>query len=362
MKINHLQLFWMIAIMELGMTLLMTMTNSLQAARQDAWISVAVAGCIAVLIAIISTRLALLYPNQTLVQFSETIMGKWLGKLIVVFYLVQWYTIIPIVLRQFTDLIESLVLQRTPTIPIIALMVALMVYAIMAGKLEGIGRMSELLGPLIFLMVLVVLFVNCFNIRFENILPILVEHRPHEIFLGSLAPASYLGHAIEVVMLVPFLTDARKGAKYTIYGVLLPCIIVFFAMIMILFAIGPMLAMNMWYPFFEMTKEIEISFVENWDVLAVVIWITSVFIKLTVYLFIASYGTAQFLKTKNWKIVLWCIVPIITAFSIFPDHVVETTNHYLNNYWIPVVLPLNMIGLPLLLLIVGSIRKNLTSR
>ena len=166
-------------------------------------------------------------------------MGKWLGKLIVVFYLVQWYTIIPIVLRQFTDLIESLVLQRTPTIPIIALMVALMVYAIMAGKLEGIGRMSELLGPLIFLMVLVVLFVNCFNIRFENILPILVEHRPHEIFLGSLAPASYLGHAIEVVMLVPFLTDARKGAKYTIYGVLLPCIIVFFAMIMILFAIGP---------------------------------------------------------------------------------------------------------------------------
>ena len=94
-------------------------------------------------------------------------------------------------------------------------------------------------------------------------------------------------------MLVPFLTDARRGMKYVIFGVLLSSIILFWASVMILLTINPHLAAHMWYPFFEMTKKIQIGFVENWDVLAVVIWISSVFIKLTVYMFIASYGTAS---------------------------------------------------------------------
>ena len=80
MKISHIQLFWTIAIMELGMTLLMTITDSLQAAKQDAWISMALAGGISLLVAFISTRLALLYPEQTLVEASETILGSALGN------------------------------------------------------------------------------------------------------------------------------------------------------------------------------------------------------------------------------------------------------------------------------------------
>ena len=143
MKISHIQLFWTIAIMELGMTLLMTITDSLQAAKQDACISMALAGGISLLVAFISTRLALLYPEQTLVEASETILGSALGKLVVIVYLVQWYTIIPIVLRQFTDLIESMFLQTTPRFPIIGIMIALMIYAIYAGKTAG-NRSSQL--------------------------------------------------------------------------------------------------------------------------------------------------------------------------------------------------------------------------
>lgn len=357
MKISHIQLFWTIAIMELGMTLLMTITDSLQAAKQDAWISMALAGGISLLVAFISTRLALLYPEQTLVEASETILGSALGKLVVIVYLVQWYTIIPIVLRQFTDLIESMFLQTTPRFPIIGIMIALMIYAIYAGKLQGIGRLSEILGPIIFLMVFVVLIANVGTVHYRNLLPVLKEQTFKEVFSGSLAPASYLGHSVSVIMLVPFLTDARRGMKYVIFGVLLSSIILFWASVMILLTINPHLAAHMWYPFFEMTKKIQIGFVENWDVLAVVIWISSVFIKLTVYMFIASYGTAQFLRIDNWKVLVWILAPIFIAFAIYPESVVESTNHYLKNYWIPFVLPVNMIGLPLLLWIVGSIRK-----
>ncbi|XEC96286.1 endospore germination permease [Paenibacillus tarimensis] len=357
MKVSGLQVFWMIAVMDLGMTLLMTMTAALQGAKQDAWIAMIAAGLVALLIALISTKLALLYPDQTLVEFSQTIMGKWIGKVIVIVYTVQWYTIIPIVLRQFTDLIESLLLQDTPRLPIMIIMIALTVYVTYSGGIEGIARCSEFLGPLIILMVLVVLGGNLNNIQIKNVLPIYADSGMAGIMKGSLGPASYLGHAVEFVMLTPFLTNPRKASKYAVWGVIVPSLFVVLSMVMVILTVGPNVAMKAWYPFFEMTKEISLGFVENLDALAVVIWISSVFIKLSIYMFVTSYGTAQLLKVKNWRNLIWFIAPITLAFAFMPRNVTEATNHYLLNYWVPVVLPVNMIGLPLLLLLIGKRKK-----
>lgn len=357
MKVSGVQAFWMIAIMDIGMTLLMTLTPALQAAKQDAWISILVAGCIALLIAVVTTKLVLLHPEQTFIQFSQTIMGKWLGKLVIVIYLVQWYTIIPIILRQFSDLIRILLLPKTPALYIILAMVLVVIYVTYSGGLDGIGRCSEILGPVILLMVTLALTSSLNNIQWNRLLPFYADSGMAAILKGSLPPASYLGHAVEFVMISPFLFSSRKGSPYAIWGAAIPSIFVLLSMFMVILTMGVNLSSKMWYPFFEMTKKISMfGFIENLDALAVVIWVASVFIKLSIYFFVTSYGTAQFLQVQNWKNMIWLIAPIVTAFSFFPQNVSEATASYLNNYWVPFVLPVNMIGLPLLLLIVGKIR------
>ncbi len=124
-----------------------------------------------VLIAVVTTKLVLLHPEQTFIQFSQTIMGKWLGKIVIVIYLVQWYTIIPIVLRQFSDLLRVLLLNSTPGLFIILPMVLIVIYVTYSGGIDGIGRVSEILGPLIFLMILVVLTTNMGNVQWNRLLP-----------------------------------------------------------------------------------------------------------------------------------------------------------------------------------------------
>ncbi|MCZ8512790.1 endospore germination permease [Paenibacillus filicis] len=358
MKVSGIQAFWMITIMDIGMTLLMTFTPGLQAAKQDAWVSLLVAGGIALLIAVITTKLVLLHPEQTFIQFSQTIMGKWLGKIVVVVYFVQWYTIIPIVLRQLTDLLQVLLLPKTPSIYIILVMVLIVIYVTYSGGIDGIGRVSEILGPLIFLMVLLVLISSVPNIQWKRLMPFYADSGMAAIVKGSLPSASYLGHAVEFFMISPFLFTPRKGSPYVIWAVAIASFFVLLSIIMVILTVGVNLSSKMWYPFFEMTKKISIfGFIENLDALAVVIWIASVFVKLSIYLFIASYGTAQFLQVQNWKNMIWFIAPVVTAFAFFPQNVSEATGNYLNNYWVPFVLPVNMIGLPLLLLIVGKIRQ-----
>jgi spore germination protein KB len=353
-----MQVFWLIFSMNLGMALVMTLTPSLQAARQDAWISIIVAGCIALLLALLVTQVANLYPGLSLIEYSQMILGTWIGKLVIMIYLVQWYTITPIVLRQFSDLVNIMLLPETPKESILLLMVLLVAYATFAGGIEGIGRCSEFLGPLIIIMVLLVLLANSNNIHWKHILPVYADSGIKEIIKGSLAPASYLGHSVEYLMFAAFLSQPRKGRSYAIWAVLIANFLVLITTIMIILVLGVSLSPNMWYPFFEMTQKISLfGFIDNFDAIPVVIWISSVFIKLAVYFFIISYGTAQFLKIRNWKMMVWYITPVMFAFALIPQNVTEATTNYMQRYWVPVALPVNMLGLPLLLLLVGLWKK-----
>lgn len=363
MKLSGWQIFWMIATMDVGMTLIMTFTPSLQAAGQDVWMSMLISGLIALGITWIVTRLTALYPGKTLIEFCRIIMGKPLGNAIIFLYLIQWFTIIPIVLRQFNDFIQIMLLPTTPKQAILAVMIALVVYAVSAGGIEGVGRTSEILGPLVFVMIGLVVLACFTSLEPGNLLPVLADSGWRKIAEGSLYPASYLGHSVEYLMLAAFVPLTAKGSSAAFWGVLTASVTVLVCVTMIVATIGVELSPGMWYPFFEMTRKISLlGFLDNFDPFTIVIWIASVFVKLSIYLFVASYGTAQFLNVVDWRRLIWPIAPVIFFLALVPRNMSDATSHYLLNYWLPISLPVNMIGLPLLLLIVGNWRVVRTQR
>lgn len=358
MELTGIQVFWMIMTMNLGMSLVMTITPALQVDSQDAWMSIIVACGIAMLVALLATQTSKLQPALTLVESSQKILGSWLGKLVIVTYIIQWYTIIPIVLRQFSDLAQVMLLQKTPKEAIIALMVLLIVYVTYIGGIEGVGRCSEFLGPIILIMVAVVLVANIFNVHGSQILPVYADSGMLKIVKGAFAPASYLGHSIEYLMLASFVKQQPHKSSYVFWAVLLASFMVLVTTVTIICTIGSTLASTMWYPFFELARKISLfGFIDNFDAVPVVVWIASVFIKLSVYFFVACYGTAKFLNIRNWRNLIWILAPVMFAFALIPQDVSQASTNYLINYWVPIALPINMLGLPLLLLVVGKWRQ-----
>ncbi|GMA60495.1 GerAB/ArcD/ProY family transporter [Alicyclobacillus fastidiosus] len=144
-----------------------------------------------------------------------------------------------------------------------------------------------------------------------------------------------------------------------VWGVATAAVLAFLATLAVILTFGPELASRMWYPFFSMTRFISImEFIQNVDSIFVIVWFTSMFIKLSVYVFVASYGTAQWLSITNWRKVLWVVAPVgfITAIAI-KNVQVDVSEYYMKMFWIPFVLPINMIGIPVLLLIIGVLRN-----
>jgi spore germination protein KB len=358
MKITSYQLFWIIASLEIGMVLLLTQSPAIEEAKQDAWISFILAGAAGMGITFVAGKLSLLYPNQTFIQYSQTILGKWLGRMIVVPYFIHWLTVIGIIFRQSSGIIQMTLFTQTPLFILIILLLLLVIYVNYLGGIEGIARCSEIMGPFIFLMVIITLLLNFNNIEWDKILPVYSDSGFKSILQGSLTPVSFYGESVLIMMLIYFTEEPNKGVRGALWGVGIVGFLVIISTIEILMVFGPNLASRIWYPYFEMARYISLmQFLQNLEIVVTVIWIFSVFIKLSVYLFISSYGIAQLLNIKDWRKVIWIVAIISLVLSmIYPNNNVAAID-YIEKYWIPYVLPINMIGIPLFLWCLGVIRK-----
>ena len=166
MKLSGLQIFWLMFTFETGNMVLLTIGPVMEEANQDVWISYLIADILGVLIVYGATKTALLYPKHTLIQYSKIILGKLLGTVVVLIYLVQWYSVVGNILRQFADLTITLLLPTTPSWVLYLTMLLLLIYVTYIGGIEGIGRCAEVFGPIIILSVVYANYI--IGKRFSN--------------------------------------------------------------------------------------------------------------------------------------------------------------------------------------------------
>lgn len=363
MKITAKQLFWVIAILEIGMTLLLTQSPAVSEAKQDAWISFAFAGVAGVAITFVAGKLSLLYPDQTFIEYCQTILGKWLGKIIVIPYFIQLFSTMGIILRQSTDFIHMNLFRNTPLIVLIVLLLFLMVYVTYNGGIEGIARCSELIGPVIFIVTIITMVLSLSNIEWKQILPIYTDSGWMGILKGGLAPVSFLGEASLLMMLTCFVENPRKGVSYAIGGVGIVSFLIVINTMEVIMVFGSTLTARIWYPYFEMVRYISaLEFLQNIEMIVIMIWILSVFIKLSTFLFITSHGLGQLFRLKDWRKVIWFVALALIPLSVLYRNIDIASIEFPSKFFIPYILPINMIGIPFLLLMVGTIRKNRKER
>jgi spore germination protein KB len=356
MKVSANQIFWMIFSMETGMTIMLVIAPTVKFANQDAWISCIIAGIMTILLTFITLKLILLYPNQTFIELCQTILGKWLGKIIVLPYFIMWLSITGIILREYADFVYQALFQQTPMWIIIAIMACAMVYATYGG-LVSIGRCSQIIGPFILISFFLLLALAFKDFHWNKLLPIYANSGFLPIIKGSLPITSFLGESIMIVMIVPFMSNTKKAIFSTLSGIALTVFVLLMSFINVITLLGPQLPTKLLYPTYTAVQYISVmEFIQNLDVLAVVIWISTIFIKLCLYLFITSYGAAQWLNLKNWKMLIWIVVVIVCILAILPRNIIQSQIEF-PKLWIKFVLPINMVAIPLFLWMIGSIRK-----
>ncbi|SEN14805.1 endospore germination permease [Paenibacillus sp. OV219] len=356
MKISGYQLFWLVYTLDYGKTAIFTISPAILAAKQDAWLSIIAASLIGLVTTYIAVKVSLLHPKQTFIQYTQTILGKWLGTVILIPIFLMWIAITGLILREFADFVFIALFSKTPLWTISLIMLAAVVYITSTGGLTSIGRCSEIIGPISIIGSLLIILLSVKDWNLFNLLPVYANTGLLPIMKGSLFPASFIAESFMIVMLIAFLPKPERAMAASILGVTAASISILFITFIVILVFGPHLAGHFVYPIYSVVTYISVmEFIQNIDVIIVLLWIIGIFIKLALYFFVTSYGTAQLLRFPKWKKSIWLITPIVFAISLIPRNIDDTIDFA--NFWRDVIFPVNLVGIPILLWIVGSIRK-----
>lgn len=325
-------------------------------AKQDAWIASALTIFPSLLFIFVYIQLISLYPSMTYVEVNEKILGKWFGKLASVLYLTYVLIITSGGYRAIGDFFTTQVMVDTPIQVIIILFVLTSVFGVRLG-LEVICRTALIFFPWIILLLSMLFLFLIPQIKLENIQPIFGEGiKP--IISGSLHQLGlpYL-QLIILLMVTPFVAEKSEMKKSfylaTIMGGFILTIIVLFSILVL----GADFTSRQAYPTYILGKKISIgNFFERVEVIVAIIWVFTIYFKVTICYYGLTLGLAQLLGLKNFQILTFPLSFLILPFSIFLLPNVVSINDFNATTLTPYSLTICFI-LPLLLVVVGKVRK-----
>lgn len=339
------------------MATLLTITMAVQVAKQDAWISTLLGSAVAMLLTFFYVKLAMRYPGKTIIQFSQDILGTWLGKIIVIPYFVTWYSVFGTILRQAVDFIYLSLFTATPVWIITVVILVVVAYMTYVGGIESIARCAEVIGPIILVMLIFIFVLNFHDLHAKRLLPIYADTGWWLITKGAIPSMTFLTESSILLVLLAFSAKQDKVLSSSLWAMVVSSAALLETVMMVIMTFGT-LAEKMWYPLEQLVRYIYVmEFIQNVDSIFVILLLLSGFVKLAMYLFVASYSTAQWLGFQSWRTVVWGVLGIGYIIAVLFKNIDVATVEYPSQFWIPYVFPICFIAIPFILLLVDVIRR-----
>ncbi|MBA2937728.1 endospore germination permease [Paenibacillus sp. CGMCC 1.16610] len=358
MKVSSYQMFWMVSISSIIVLSYLPLHLAAEQARQDCWISILLGGLLMMGITWVMLRVCMQNKEKTLVTFIKDLLGTFLGKIIVIVYFLLWFLQMSTIAKGNAEFVNLVLLHNTPTIIILLFMLFLISYAVYKGGITTISRCAEVIGPIFVFMLFLQLFLNPQDLDPTRIFPAYVDSGWLRILKGTFYSYSYMVDPSIILMLFFFAENKQTAGRAILWGTGISMIWGVLAALVLLFVAGPDIASQLLVPVYSLTKLVSIlNFVQNIDAFYIPLWLFGAFIKLSICLFIMSYGLSEWTGIKNWKYIACSIALILLAFVVYSSYNIRISYTLKNKFLISVFYPLAYIAIPLLLWMIGSIKN-----
>ncbi|MBS4174322.1 endospore germination permease [Bacillus sp. FJAT-49736] len=325
-----------------------------QVAKQDAWISPIWGSFIGVIAVWIAYQLNKSFPDKSFIQYSEVVVGKFIGKIIGFLYLFFLLHINGFVVREYTQFVWGSFLNDTPMIIISAIMIIFSAYAIYGG-LEVIARLGQILFPFFFFPLCLLLFILLIFMHPKNILPIM-ERGILPSIKGGIVLSSWYSELFLISFFLPYIKEKSKGLKWGIYtGILITFTFMFVNLVTIFvlgrfsfYAVTPLLTVVRYISLGEFFQHVEAGLLA--------IWLIGTFIKITTLYYIVIKVASQWLNLPDEKTLIFPLGFLLLISSIWASKSVQQVASFILHY-LPMYHFTFFIGIPFLILIINSVKN-----
>ncbi|MFC5448984.1 GerAB/ArcD/ProY family transporter [Paenibacillus aestuarii] len=290
-------------------------------ANQDAWIAVVPSTTTGLLSITVMVELSNRYPGMSIIQYSSSIIGKWLGKCLGVYYLYFWFISISVMTKQHTVFISSLLLPKSPSYVGSFTILLLSSVAVYAG-IEVIARSNEFLTPLILVCLFSLLIISIKEADPAQVKPIL-GNGLWPVIQAAISPAgAFMNQFFILGWLLPYLDQPKKACKVSLIALIGICHSVLSVILLTIMIMGP-LTSKLNYSFLSVIQYTAIkgSF-ERLEAVAVSLWVMGTFVKISLSLFILCLSLDHLFSIRNYRqfIVPLALLSFIGSIWIFKDY------------------------------------------
>lgn len=269
-------------IMGAVMEVMLLSAPMLDEAGQEAWISALLGGVYWLTVTLVVVWIATRFPGWD----PLAAISPWAAVPVRLLYAVLQLMHYSVALRNIGDFVEALLLPGTPGVLISAIIVAVTLYAVIAG-LEPLARIAFIntLAPLLSLILLPLGLAREFSIL--QVDPFL-WHGLGGVLKGTIYTLPWAADALIVISLIRHLNPKVNPYRWTLAGVGGAAFILAVSMALISLVFGSVLPSRQLYPAFELMAIINITEgIERIQAAVIVPWIASSTVKTALNLYAA---------------------------------------------------------------------------
>ena len=355
-KISVIQLFAMMFMFELGSALVVGYGVT---AKRDAWLAILLAMCGGIILFFIYYFLFRQYPNLPLTGYARKILGKYVGWIVGLLYVVFFLYGASRNVRDFGDLLLSSTMNETPLLALNILFVLAICYVLYLG-IEILGRTAEVLIVILILFGIVGNFFVYFsgNVELHNLQPFLENGWKPILTTVPLTTFFPFGEILAFTMLLPYLNRPELTKKVWLSSVISSGLILSYITSLDIAVLGIEEVERSTFPLLSTIGKVNLfEFIQRLDTLVVFSFLITMFFKTSIFLYCAVIGIVDLFKLKNHQqivlpmgVILFFLSMVIA--SDFSEHIEEG----LEIIMYPLYIPLFVI-IPLIMLLVAMIRN-----
>lgn len=354
-KISLSQLGNIIALTTVGTGILTLPRNLAEAARTDGWLVLVIGTLLVTFFTYLQSYIIKKLPMKTFQEITTMVLPKAVAKIYILLLIIYFAVLNGFLLRIFGEVVKMFLLYSTP-LEVIILSVALVAVYLARKGIEPMGRMAELLRPLITLLSLILFGLVLQEIRFSNLLPVFNTDPLVIIKAVPLVLFSFLGFELLLVFggfvvnhehitkVIP-LEIASVGLYYLLLNTLT------------LLVFGDHQIIRLIWPTLSLFKTIEFPglFIENVEVFVMGFWVFLVFMSIAPFLLGKVLLLAQLFETKEHNFFALPLIPILYFFSLLGDNIVEA--YQVLDRFVSYASPIIAFVLPAILLAILTVKK-----
>jgi spore germination protein (amino acid permease) len=321
-------------------------------AKNDAWISMIIVYFVTLATAYAFYWIALQYPGLNFSQINEVVLGKVLGKVIMVAIGVYTISSVGLSLRVFAESIRIFLLDRTPLNLIMIIMILTVVLCLRSG-IKTTSILFDILLPILlfFIAFLVILPITAADPK--NILPVLhngikpVLRGAREI-VDPVIACGIIGYVL------PYFEQTKKESmiKYIFFSITLTSAIYLATLLLVIMIFGVNETQNLMFPTITIHKAIALQtqVFERAEAIFMTAWIPTTFTTLCCYYLVAVLNTKSLLNIKKDNLIFYILIVSTMFIANIPKDMAEMFRYLEYNAILAQIL--NLIYIPIFTFIV----------